>query len=330
MNQAQLLYHLRKVALEKLPNRSMGAVGRNQLGKESFGNNTPFRFNGKEWDEETGNFYYGARYYDPKISVWLSVDPLAYKFPNWAPYAFSINNPLLFIDPDGNEVVISGPARKKAFKGLKKALKREGIKLTMQETENGYVLGYDLKDDDATYSQGVSALLMAMDDNRVNLDIKAEESVVLEFDRETGHLLNSNGGSFMGSTYSSSEGGSVSTAQLVVPEFFEDLESAASLYKGDFMLHEATEGAIASFLALSSKTNIAKGSGGNTAYQNADAAAYPQPYFNYNMNYVGESYQRVSSPKYARYAIWSLEKPDQFGNYQTIDFWTEYLPGEIK
>lgn len=326
MNQAQLLYHLRKVALEKLPNRSMGAVGRNQLGKESFGNNTPFRFNGKEWDEETGNFYYGARYYDPKISVWLSVDPLAYKFPNWAPYAFSINNPLLFIDPDGNEVVISGPARKKAFKGLKKALKREGIKLTRQKTENGYVLGYDLKDDDATYSQGVSALLMAMDDNRVNLDIKAEESAVLMFDRETGANSFSNGGSFMGSTYSSSEGGSVNTVQRVVPELFEALESAVSLYKGDFMLHEATEGAIASFLALSSKTNIGSGNGGNAAYQNADAAAYPQPYNNYNMNLVSESYKRVSSLKDARYAIWSLKKPDQFGNYQTIDFWTEYLP----
>jgi RHS repeat-associated protein len=37
-----------------------------------------FRFNGKEWDEETGNYYYGARYYDPKVSVWLSVDPLAH------------------------------------------------------------------------------------------------------------------------------------------------------------------------------------------------------------------------------------------------------------
>ena len=36
-----------------------------------------YRFNGKEVDEETGNGYYGARYYDPKISVWLSVDPLA-------------------------------------------------------------------------------------------------------------------------------------------------------------------------------------------------------------------------------------------------------------
>ena len=37
---------------------------------------TPYKFNGKELDEETGLYYYGARYYDPRISVWLSVDQL--------------------------------------------------------------------------------------------------------------------------------------------------------------------------------------------------------------------------------------------------------------
>ena len=60
-----------------------------------------YRFNGKELDPETGNYYYGARYYDPKISVWLSVDPLAHKMPNWSPYSFSFNNPIKFVDPDG-------------------------------------------------------------------------------------------------------------------------------------------------------------------------------------------------------------------------------------
>ena len=38
--------------------------------------NTPYLFNAKELDEETGLYYYGARYMDPKISMWLGVDPL--------------------------------------------------------------------------------------------------------------------------------------------------------------------------------------------------------------------------------------------------------------
>jgi RHS repeat-associated protein len=35
----------------------------------------PFRFTGKELDEETGLYYYGARYLDPKTSRWISGDP---------------------------------------------------------------------------------------------------------------------------------------------------------------------------------------------------------------------------------------------------------------
>jgi RHS repeat-associated protein len=63
--------------------------------------NNPYKFNGKELDEETGLYYYGARYYDPRTSIWLSVDPLAEKFPSHSPYSFCFNNPLRFVDPDG-------------------------------------------------------------------------------------------------------------------------------------------------------------------------------------------------------------------------------------
>jgi RHS repeat-associated protein len=60
-----------------------------------------YKFNGKELDEETGFYYYGARYYNPKFSIWLSTDPLAEKFPSHSPYSFCFNNPLRFVDPDG-------------------------------------------------------------------------------------------------------------------------------------------------------------------------------------------------------------------------------------
>ncbi len=45
--------------------------------------------------------YYGARYYEPKTSVWISVDPLAEEFSGWSPYNYCLNNPVRFIDPDG-------------------------------------------------------------------------------------------------------------------------------------------------------------------------------------------------------------------------------------
>ncbi|MFV0531045.1 MAG: RHS repeat domain-containing protein [Flavobacteriales bacterium] len=67
--------------------------------------NTPYLFNAKELDEETGLYYYGARYYNPRISLWLSVDPLAEKYPNISPYAYVANNPINYIDPDGREPI---------------------------------------------------------------------------------------------------------------------------------------------------------------------------------------------------------------------------------
>jgi RHS repeat-associated protein len=64
--------------------------------------NNPYKFNAKELDEDTGLYYYGARYYNPRLSIWYGVDPLAEKYPSWSPYAYCGNNPINYIDPDGN------------------------------------------------------------------------------------------------------------------------------------------------------------------------------------------------------------------------------------
>ena len=59
----------------------------------------PYLFNGKELDQETGLYYYGARYYDPKVSIFVNVDPLVEK--TMQPYAYANNNPVMRVDPDG-------------------------------------------------------------------------------------------------------------------------------------------------------------------------------------------------------------------------------------
>ena len=64
----------------------------------------PYKFNGKELDEETGLYYYGARYMDPRISMWLGVDLLMEKYPNTTGYCYTMDNPIRLIDPDGKEV----------------------------------------------------------------------------------------------------------------------------------------------------------------------------------------------------------------------------------
>ena len=64
-----------------------------------------FRFTGKERDEETGYGYFGARYMDHELmTMWLSVDPMADKYPSISPYAYCAWNPVKLVDPDGNEI----------------------------------------------------------------------------------------------------------------------------------------------------------------------------------------------------------------------------------
>ena len=63
-----------------------------------------FTFTGKEKDEETGYGYFGARYMDHELMTsWLSVDPMADKYPSISPYAYCAWNPVKLVDPDGME-----------------------------------------------------------------------------------------------------------------------------------------------------------------------------------------------------------------------------------
>ena len=47
------------------------------------------------------DYYYGARYYNPKTSIWLSVDPMADIYPGWSPYNYCMQNPVNLVDPTG-------------------------------------------------------------------------------------------------------------------------------------------------------------------------------------------------------------------------------------
>ncbi|KPE48964.1 RHS repeat-associated core domain-containing protein, partial [Chryseobacterium indologenes] len=83
----------------------------------------PYKFNAKELDSETGLYYYGARYYNPRLSFWYGVDPLAIYnsvmetefygegqhnggFSYWGnlnPYIYTYQNPITYIDPNGKQ-----------------------------------------------------------------------------------------------------------------------------------------------------------------------------------------------------------------------------------
>jgi len=83
---------------------------------------TPYGFTGKEFDEETGLYYFGARYFDARTSVWVSPDPILNSYLptgnkekdqqlpgmggvfnsfNLGLYSYGHLNPVVFVDPNG-------------------------------------------------------------------------------------------------------------------------------------------------------------------------------------------------------------------------------------
>ena len=65
----------------------------------------PYKFNGKLFDEETGLYYYGARYMNPVTSLWYGVDPLAEKYKSIGAYVYCSANPIRLIDSDGKKIL---------------------------------------------------------------------------------------------------------------------------------------------------------------------------------------------------------------------------------
>ena len=82
-------------------------------------------------------YYYGARYYEPTLTLWYGVDALAEKYPSMGGYVYCAGNPVKLVDPDGNIIIV---ANQQSFSLILKGLPanvRESIILNPNNTIDG-------------------------------------------------------------------------------------------------------------------------------------------------------------------------------------------------
>lgn len=98
---------------------------------DSFGNlkdqknrvKQPFTYTGREWDKETGLYFYRARYYDPTEGRFISRDPISFSGGDTNLYGYTKNNPINFIDPTGLKSISDYYDKLKDIKSVSDACK---------------------------------------------------------------------------------------------------------------------------------------------------------------------------------------------------------------
>nr|MCR4815967.1 hypothetical protein [Bacteroidales bacterium] len=186
----------------------------------------PRSFTGKERDEETGYGYFGARYMDHELmTMWLSVDPLADKYPGISPYAYCAWNPVKLVDPDGREVYINGD--KKLIAEALRQIQQKSKNMVFSIDENGKLT---FSGKAKTKTEKYMAQIIESSDVQVNLQVQDHSN----YNGETIDI-----GGFGGNTLSDDKK-TVSTNQVInVARSAEQDKICKNL--GNMIWHEISE-----------------------------------------------------------------------------------------
>ncbi len=190
----------------------------------------PFVFTGKERDEETGYSYYGARYMDHDlVTMWLSVDPMADKYPSISPYSYCAWNPVKLVDPDGRELYLigEGECKEKALAQMNSATKH----LQFSINEDGKVVcsGKALSRKERMMERIINSA-----DVTVNLTVQDNDVI------EGNSLpINEAGGAYMGNSLNA-EKDHVTTRQVVNVNSLAKYDNLTNK-KGNLIWHEILE-----------------------------------------------------------------------------------------
>ncbi len=126
------------------------------------------------------------RIYSGHIARWLGVDPQADKYPDVSPYVYCEDNPLMYVDPDGEKLHLSGDETDAGFDQLQKS-----TQLELQIGDDGYV----------SYNDTESRKSLTKADKKLKKIIDSDKILV---DQECTSAIVANGTWFLGGTFDGS------------------------------------------------------------------------------------------------------------------------------
>ena len=201
-----------------------------------------YTFSAKERDPETGLSYFGSRYYSSDLSVWLSVDQMAAKYPSLSPYVYCANNPVKLVDPDGEAYIPIGDEDAKA---AAVAQIQNKTNLNVYIDEDGF-----LRADGKAKTKIDKFLQSSCNDDKiqVELDCRNDNS----FSWSDGSIRGTeNGGGYDGNFY---DGDCVVARQCICPTKLEEYDkSMGDKEAGLTMIHEMAEGYFGGKIAMRKK-----------------------------------------------------------------------------
>ncbi len=152
-----------------------------------------YLFNAKEKDEESGLYYFEARYYSSDAGTFQSRDPKFEQYFWLSPYAYCANNPVVFVDPDGRKIVFAKgttPEFKTAFKSAIQHLNKNkvgGIASHLEKSRTTYYIA-ETTGEDTRFSPSTQTVYW-----NPSLGLETDEGVTLSpttaLNHELGHAL---------------------------------------------------------------------------------------------------------------------------------------------